>query len=81
MQNECLQTNVLKVKNGNFDEKLFHVIERSDNLDVIKEVLTNISNDEDIGLEESIIFKRRDGAYELFVYPVTGDEEDARIGR
>jgi succinylglutamate desuccinylase len=59
----------------NSDEKVFHILDRSDDLDVLQDLATMLKEQHG---QENLIIKRH-GKYELFTYPVIGDGEDAHL--
>jgi hypothetical protein len=59
------------------EEKIFHIIERSNDLHTEQEVAKMLA--EEHGQENMIIYKH--GQHELFTYPIIGDGEDAHFRR
>lgn len=81
MKNESdyLQSDdVLRVINiETSEEKIFHIIGRSNDLKMEQEVAKMLAEEHD--QENMIIYKH--GQHELFTYPVIGDGEDAHFRR
>ena len=67
---------IVIVKNVN-EDKVFHVIERSDDLKLVQDVQKVI--DEEHKNQEYMI-TRKNGVYSLYTYPVIGNGEYAHFG-
>jgi hypothetical protein len=68
---------VIILVDENSDEKIFHVVERSEDLKMVQDVSKMLK--EEHGQENLI--RRRNEKYELFTYPIIGNGGDAKFLR
>jgi hypothetical protein len=64
--------------NENSDIKVFHIVSRSDDLNVLQGVAKMLKEEHG---QENMIMRRKHDIYELFTYPIIGHDANAKFGR
>jgi len=72
-----LQSDYVLIVIENSDEKVFHMIDRSNDLNVLEDISKMLK--EEHGQENMII--KKNGEYKLFTHPIIGDGGDAHFRR